>query len=216
MLGGFTAVLAVALYAIVGGPGVGKTSIIEALQEKGEETSREVATDYILERMEGGSKEPWKEKDFQLAILNRTLNRENKALQKSLQMKKSRIFSDRAILDLYVYMDVRGQLNSEEYKKSDDIIKEVKVQQRYTAIFFVLPWGEGSKDYKRAENRHEEHDEAQKLTLKTFEVYSKLFPELIEVPGKLSSKERADFVLRKVEELESRAFSGAPLAVKEK
>ncbi len=194
--------LAVALYGIVGGPGVGKTSIIEALKEKGEEISREVATDYILEKLEEGSKEPWNEQDFQFTILSRTLERENEILQKSISTKKKRIFSDRAILDLYVYLDVRGKINSDEFVKSDEMIKKIQVQNRYKGIFFVLPWGEGEDDYRKAKNRHEDHDEAQKITLKTFEVYARFFPNIIQVPGKLSPKERAEFVLRKVQELE--------------
>lgn len=203
MFNGLIATLAVSLYGIVGGPGVGKTSIIEALKDKGEEISQEVATDYILERMEEGAKEPWNEKDFQFTILNRTLDRENEVIKKSKLTNKHRIFSDRAILDLYVYLDVRGKMNTEEYKKSDDLIKKVNVHNRYKAIFFVLSWGDEVQDYRTATNRHEEFDEAKQLAVKTFEVYSRYFPQMIKVPGRLSPKERADFVLRKVAELES-------------
>lgn len=195
--------LAVALYGIVGGPGVGKTSIIDALREKGEETSQEVATDFILERMEDGSKEPWNENDFQYTILNRTLEREDEVMRKSKLTNKERIFTDRAVLDLYVYLEVRGKKGSEEYQKSDELIKKVNVNDRYKAIFLVLPWGDEVNDYHNAKNRHEEVDEALILAHKTHEVYSQHFPNLIKVPGRLTPKERADFVLRKVAEIEA-------------
>ncbi len=211
MLNSFFSSLAVALYGIVGGPGVGKTSIIEALKEKGETTVREVATDYIFERMEEGVKEPWAEDNFQLSILNRTLHRENETLEKSRILKKKRVFSDRAILDLFVYLDVRGKLQTEEFKKGNEIIKSVKPEERYKAVFLVLPWGDATKDYRKDLNRHEELDEAQKLTQKTYEIYSQYFSRLIEVPGRMSPKERAEFVLRKVEEIETGALSLAAL-----
>ncbi len=52
---------------------------------------------------------------------------------------KKRVFSDRAVLDLYVYLDVHGKLNSDEFKKGSEIIKSVNPGERYKAVFLVLP-----------------------------------------------------------------------------
>ena len=163
MIGMQFSILATLLYGIVGGPGVGKTSIVDALKEKGEMTVREVATDFIFEQMEGGIKEPWNEENFPAFSSSPLTFRENEILEKSKGMKKKRVFSDRAILDLYVYLDVRGKINSEEYKRGHELIKSVNPDERYKAIFLVLPWGDSSKDYRKALNRHEEQDEAEKI-----------------------------------------------------
>ena len=119
-------------------------------------------------------------------------------------MNKERVFSDRAVLDLYVYLEVRGQKGSNEYQKSDELIKSVGAKDRYQAIFLVMPWGDEVNDYHMAKNRHEKVDEARILAQKTHEVYSQYYPNLICVPGNLTSKERADFVLSKVAEIESK------------
>lgn len=49
------------LYVITGGPGTGKTSLIEALERDGLKTIKEVARDIIKEQQQqGGEALPWK------------------------------------------------------------------------------------------------------------------------------------------------------------
>ena len=50
------------LYVITGGPGTGKTSLIEELKTVGYQTVKEVARDIIKEQqLQGGNALPWKD-----------------------------------------------------------------------------------------------------------------------------------------------------------
>ena len=193
--------LATALYAIIGGPSVGKTSIIESLKEEGEATVREVATDLIEEKMKKGIKEPWNDHDFQYNITLTHLKREEEAL-KSYNMK-DRIFVDRGILDSYIYLDLRDKLKTDEFKKVSEVIESVNAGNRYEAVFYVEPHSGSAFNPLITEVRHEDLDESQKICNLTLKVYKKHY-DLVHVPSQMTPKERAQFIMNYVKNLESK------------
>ena len=87
-LSAFLTVIDISLYAIVGGPSVGKTSIIHVLKERGEIVCEEAATDIILAEREKGNLTPWLNEGFELKIFTEKLLREQKALQKAQIIQK--------------------------------------------------------------------------------------------------------------------------------
>lgn len=191
--------LATALYAIVGGPSVGKTSIIEELNKMGEETVREVATDYIMEQQQKGIGEPWAEEDFQLVILQRHLEREKDALAKLKKNKKARVFSDRGILDGHVYTKFRKQEGSKSFEEIRHVIDTMDVSNHYKVVFFVLPHGGEAFESEKKKERPEATAEALKISEITRDVYSKNCTHFVEVPANMTPKERAEFILAQIE-----------------
>ncbi|WP_233579213.1 AAA family ATPase [Micromonospora sp. BL4] len=55
-------------YVLTGGPGVGKTTLIQALRRRGHLVVREAATDVIAARQAQGCAEPWREPEFVDAV----------------------------------------------------------------------------------------------------------------------------------------------------
>lgn len=192
-------IVATALYAIVGGPSVGKTSIIEELKEMGEETVREVAGDYIMERQEMGSAAPWSEDDFQLVILHRHLDREKTAVANSKRNNQTRIFSDRGILDGYVYSKIRNQEDMPVFQQIKNIISGIDVPNHYDVVFFILPHGGDEFQTEVHRGRPEATDEALRISELTWDVYRKYCPNVVEVPARMTPRERAEFIVAQVE-----------------
>ena len=108
--------LAASLYAIIGGPSAGKTSIINELKENGQHTIEESATAIIKESLKKGIKTPWEKVGFQSDIFNLKLKLETKAHD----LNKD-VFVDRGLLDNLVYLDLGGKKNSKEYYKIPQI-----------------------------------------------------------------------------------------------
>jgi len=194
--------LATFLYAIVGGPGVGKTSIIEELEKKNEVVIREVATDYIAEQLAKGVEKPWFKENFQRNILVRHLAREACAISEACQEGRSHVFADRGILDNYVYMILRGRENTEEYRVIDRMIKKHHIGEYYNAIFFVTPYNGGEFACEYTEIRHEDTEESLRIHKMLQEIYASGCKRVIEVPFNMTPEARANFVLDQVNQIE--------------
>lgn len=187
-------ILATSIYAIVGGPSVGKTSIVKALKDEGEETLNEVATELILERLDDGHKEPWNEENFQLDILHKQLAREKAVHSGDNTDEKGRVFVDRGILDGLVYLDIRGKLQTEEFKEIKKLLENIDISNHYDKVFYVEPYNGDNFETEVTAARHEDKAEAIKISNLTKEVYSKYYI-LVHVPAYLTPKERAKFIL---------------------
>jgi predicted ATPase len=111
-------------YVLTGGPGSGKSSIILALEQRGEYVIREAAEDYIKLRQAQGTPTPWKEADFQQKILDLQVQRESR-----INPAASRVFIDRGIHDGLAYA---GQ-DTETYNR----ILEHTFAVNYEKIFLV-------------------------------------------------------------------------------
>jgi Predicted ATPase len=172
-------------YIVTGGPGVGKTTLLEELQRRGCRYVPEVARNIIKEQMEtGGNALPWKNSrlysDRMLSLSIRDFIRyssENKLL-----------FFDRGIPDTYGY-EVLMKFNRSE------LLEKTVVEYRYNRIVFILPpWKE---IYQKDEERKQDFEEAVQTFNIMFSVYKELGYIPIEVPC-LPISERADFVLDKI------------------
>jgi len=182
--------LATAIYAIIGGPSAGKTSIINELKNSGEITVEEAATVHILQCQNNGDKEPWLKDGFQKSIFNLQIEFENKALTKN---PKS-IFCDRGLLDSLVYLKVMQKENTEEYKHIKDSIDSKNIKDYYKKIFYVEPYIKESFVLSKSAVRRESTEEALNIGAAIKSIYEQYFT-VINVPGNLSPKERAEFIL---------------------
>jgi predicted ATPase len=168
-------------YVLTGGPGTGKSCILQALEARGEHTIKEAAEDHIKLRQAQGQPEPWTEADFQDKILELQVQREER-----VHPEAERVWIDRGVADGLGY----AEPGTETYER---ILEEAK-KRHYDKIFLV----ESLDHTKKTKIRREDREEAQKLGDKMKEVYLSLGYELITIPdGPL--EERIGRVLEETE-----------------
>jgi predicted ATPase len=195
MMASFAICFAAVIYAITGGPSSGKTSIIKELEKQGEQVIHEAATDWIVKKIESGIAEPWKEESFVLDILKLQLERE--ALWVS---KDGKVFVDRGIFDVYPFAMSLKLAGTKTLACVNRILDPINLNQRYKAIFFIMPHSENFSTLQTG-IRRENTQEAAKLEVAAYAIYCR-HDHFIPVPGGMSAAERADFILKKIKEIE--------------
>ena len=170
------------LYVITGGPGTGKTSLIEALERDGLKTIKEVARDIIKEQQQqGGEALPWKNTGLYTKIM----------LERSVDSylthakEEGPMFFDRGIPDTLAYARLI-ELDDREY------VELAVDKYRYSEQVFILPPWESI--YHTDKERKQSFDEAVDTYYVMKDVYEKAGYTLIEVP-ELSVKARKDFII---------------------
>lgn len=206
--------LATYLYALVGGPFVGKTSIIEALQEAGELIGREAALDFIIEEQARGIKAPWEEPGFEIRLFDEKVRRENHLLEVAKKADKARVFLDRGLHDSLAYIKMNKKEASVEADYIVHRIKELAASNRYKAVFYVEPYSSTHFRAHTSEERHETTEMALQIASLIKEAYETAQVHLIPVPPDMTPKERALFVLKEALRLEESAFEQPPLSEK--
>ena len=192
----FTLPLAALMYVLTGGPAVGKTSIINELEKQGEVTVPEAATDWIASRLEAGIAEFWKEEDINYNIVQLQLERE-----KPLITKPGRVFIDRGIFDTFTYMAQFSLAGSRELAKINQAVNAFDLNKHYAAVFLILPYREDFAPIKD-EIRIEDERAFYEIQASLYTTYCR-HKHFIPVPGNLSPKERAGYILDAIERIEN-------------
>ncbi len=172
-------------YVLTGGPGAGKTTLIEQLTKKGYNCIPEVGRKIIKEQLSfGGTALPWSNTD----------NYANFMLQYSLQdyishYSEMRIcFFDRGIPDILGYAELINMPNQALYINSVENF-------RYNSTVFILPPWEDI--YIMDSERKQDF----KLATTTYNTMKKVYEEygynLIEVPC-MSISERINFIIDRI------------------
>ncbi|WP_057940599.1 AAA family ATPase [Algoriphagus resistens] len=177
-------------YVITGGPGVGKTTLLEKLKSRHYKIVPEIARELIKEQQESnGNALPWKDKELYKKIMfNRSINCYEQA-EKTFSGEPS-IFFDRGFLDAICYAKlVQSEINQRMNSYAEN--------WRYNKNIFMLPpWQE---IYETDNERKQDWTEAVFTFEKMCETYKSYGYDIVEIP-KVSVSERADFVLRFIEE----------------
>lgn len=176
-------------YVITGGPGVGKTTLLEELKRRNYEIVPEVARELIKEQQKDNGKAlPWKNKNlYKEMMFDRSIS-SFEEIDRTTN-KKELIFFDRGFLDSICYANI---IQSE----TSDLMKSYAESWRYNKNVFMLPpWQEIYETYNE---RKQDWKEAVLTFEKMSETYRNYGYEIIEIPKK-SVSERADFVLGFIE-----------------
>jgi len=174
------------LYVITGGPGAGKTKVLEELEQRGYACVPEVARGIIQEQVRtDGDAVPWGNNERYTELM----------LEGSIAsfLAQSRVgqpvFLDRGIPDVLCHARIAG------------VRPTVRIQNacesyRYNRkVFIAPPWEE---IYTTDEERKQSFAEAVRVYDELARIYAQYGYTLIELP-KASVIERADFVVEEVE-----------------
>ena len=167
---------------LIGGPGSGKTSIINALTEKGYVCYPEISRQVTLEAQKTGIdqlflKEPLL---FSELLLKGRIEQFNNAVKE----KANYVFIDRGIPDVLAYMHYIG----DAYPA---LFNEACKNHRYTKIFILPPWED---IYVSDNERYENFEQAKLIHNHLVETYESYGYQLTEVP-KANLETRITFIL---------------------
>jgi len=169
-------------YIITGGPGVGKTTLIDELRKRGYNFVPEVAREIIRHQIDSeGDALPWgNQKEYSKLMLEHSV-RDFVNLSESDEM----FFFDRGIPDTYGYeVLMKFDINPE--------LEQAAAKYRYNKLVFILPPWEDI--YHIDDERKQDFQEG----IDTYNVMKKTYADLgytlIDVPL-IPVSERADFVL---------------------
>lgn len=168
---------------ITGGPGTGKSTLVNALIQKGHICLEEISRQVILDAKKEGID--------QLFLTNPLLFSE--LLLKGRQQqyidadgyKNKTVFFDRGIHDVLAYMDYIGDTYPENF------INTCK-DASYHSVFILKPW---KAIYTSDNERYETFEQAQKIHDHLVNTYKSYNYNLIDVPFG-TVKERTDFILK--------------------
>jgi predicted ATPase len=173
------------LVVITGGPGTGKTTIIDGLIEQGYSCFPEISREITLEAKKQGIEQLFLEKPLlfsELLLEGRKKQFDNANLDQS-----EIVFLDRGIPDILAYMHYIGDSYPAFF---DQACKEFN----YSKIFVLPPWEE---IYVSDEARYENYEQAKLIFQHLKETYQGYGYSLIEVP-KGTIEERIQFILEQL------------------
>ncbi|WP_417365520.1 AAA family ATPase [Flavobacterium beibuense] len=170
------------IVVIIGGPGSGKTSLINELAKRGYTCYPEISRQVTLEARRQGIEQLFLEKPllFSELLLEGRKKQHAEAQQETVPV----VFLDRGIPDVLAYMHYIG----DAYPAFFD---EACKNHRYTKIFFLPPWEE---IYTPDEERYENFEQAKLIAGHLAETYTNYGYNLIEVP-KETLENRILFIL---------------------
>ena len=172
------------LYVITGGPGVGKTTLLNALEKQGFRVVTEEARRIIQEQIQmGGEGLPWKNKEYYAQLM---LDASLETYQRIVgEAPADTLFFDRGILDAICYMRM------ENIPVSEEINNLVNTHPYNLKVFILPPWKE---IYATDNERKQTWDEAVSTFDNMKQTYLDYGYQVIEVPQG-SIEQRCAFIV---------------------
>ena len=173
------------IIVIIGGPGTGKTTIIDGLVENGYCCYPEISRQVTAQAQQQGIEQLFLENPLLFSEL--LLEGRKKQFLDAHQEPHNIVFLDRGIPDVLAYMHYIGDSYPSFF---DSACKE----HIYSKIFILPPWEE---IYVSDQERYENFEQAQLIHDHLVETYEKYGYELIEVPKDTLDK-RILFILEQI------------------
>ena len=173
------------IIVIIGGPGTGKTTIIDGLVAKGHCFYPEISREVTLEAKKQGIEQLFLEKPLLFSEL--LLEGRKKQFQNATKEPHEIVFIDRGIPDVLAYMHYIG----DSYPATFDAACR---EHTYSKIFILPPWEE---IYISDAERYENFEQAKLIYNHLTETYQNYGYKLIEVP-KDTMNNRILFILDEI------------------
>ena len=172
-------------HVITGGPGSGKTSLIDALRSRGYACSTEAGRAIIQDQVTiSGSALPWSNRTLFAELMLQWEMRSYHLAEQSV----GPVFFDRGVPDVLGYLRLVGLPVPEHMKKA-------ATEFHYNRTVFVAPpWRE---IFHQDVERKQDFDEAQRTYEALFSTYKKLGYDLVELP-RVALEGRLEFILNQV------------------
>lgn len=170
-------------FVITGGPGAGKSTLINELKSRGYRCFDEVARQIIQEQVNsGGDALPWQNiKRFKEIMLLRTIENYNIAIKNPKEIT----FFDREIFDLIAYDRIT------KTESSLDLQNAVQTCLCNKKVFVTPPW---EQIYCNDNERKQTYEESIDIYNNILKVYSEYGFEIIVLP-KTSVENRVEFII---------------------
>ena len=168
--------------ALIGGPGTGKTTLINALITKGYNCMEEISRQITLDAQEKGIDQLFLEEP--LLFSEHLLMGRQKQFLKADTLQEEIVFFDRGLPDVVAYLD---------YLKSSypDSFKIICSQHNYDKVFILKPW---KAIYQQDNERYETFEQALILHDFLVKTYTDYGYTIIDTPFG-TVEERIDFIL---------------------
>lgn len=167
---------------MTGGPGTGKSSIINELKKRGHNCFDEISRQITLEARKKGVEQLFLTEPllFSKMLLEGRLEQ----FREAENHEDNTIFLDRGLPDVLAYMD---------YFETDYPIEFIETceNNRYDRVFILGPWQE---IFVMDNVRYENFEQAQRIHIHLVETYRRFGYDLVDVPFENVEK-RTDFIL---------------------
>jgi len=170
------------IVVIIGGPGTGKTTIIDGLTARGFCCYPEISREVTMEAKKQGIEQLFLENPLLFSEL--LLEGRKKQFINAVTEPHEVVFLDRGIPDILAYMHYIG----DSYPAHFDTACQ---ENKYTRVFILPPWQE---IYVSDDARYENYEQAKLIFNHLTETYKNYGYHLIEVPKGPVNK-RIDFIL---------------------
>lgn len=172
---------------ITGGPGVGKTTLIDALKLLGNCVVQEDARKIIKKQMEiNGEGLPWKNKTLYAELMFKASLKNYQTVINEVPDEK--VFFDRGILDTICYMEM------ENLPISTELLAVVHSHPYNQKVFILPPWLD---IYETDDERKQTWNEAVNTFDRMKQTYIRFGYQVIEVPKETVDR-RCEFILNNI------------------
>jgi len=167
---------------IAGGPGTGKTTIINELQNRSFLCYDEISRQITLQARKDGIEQLFLTEP--LLFSEKLLEGRAKQFLDAEKESENVVFLDRGLPDVIAYMDYIGDTYPDHFVKTCET-------HQYDLIFVLAPWQE---IFTSDSERYESFEEAIEIHHHLLETYKRFGYQLIDVPFG-GVKDRSDFIL---------------------
>lgn len=170
---------------LIGGPGTGKSSLIQFLEEQGHACLHEISRELTMKAQKEGIDQLFLSNPLLFSEL--LLKGRIKQFREADENPSEILFFDRGIPDVSAYLDYNNDI-------CPSFFREANVQYRYDLVFMLPIWKE---IYSSDNERYESYDQALEIQKHLRRTYTDLGYHLIPVP-KTSIENRAQFIMQQL------------------